>query len=254
MNRLVRLYPAAWRERYGEELSAVLQDRPPSPFDVADLLLAAVDAHLHLRGLGNRSEHRKGIPMSLSIGGIAAVVSGGLWASFYVWASTVYYREADNGTLWIPVLAVALLSLVAALAGLSGQAFRASPSARWVAVAFPASGVAFALVGMAIGLVTGNLTYDAGEIGTALLYVGLLLMMLGSIGFALISATLGTMARVASVAIVVGAVPTLIAFFGGIAAGWLAIGGVMYGLGWVGLGIDAIRRDRSAVPTGHASP
>lgn len=35
MNLLVRLYPSAWRERYGVELEAVLEDRPPGPFDVA---------------------------------------------------------------------------------------------------------------------------------------------------------------------------------------------------------------------------
>ena len=28
------------------------------------------------------------------------------------------------------------------------------------------------------------------------------------------------------------------------AAIWLAIGGAVFGLGWIGLGIDAIRRDR----------
>jgi len=64
MKRIVRLYPAAWRERYGDEMEALLEDRPVGPFDLIDLLLGAFDAHLHLRGLGHASEHRKGVTMS----------------------------------------------------------------------------------------------------------------------------------------------------------------------------------------------
>jgi hypothetical protein len=48
MSVLVRLYPSAWRERYGDELEAVLKDRAPGPFDVADPVLGALDAHLHV--------------------------------------------------------------------------------------------------------------------------------------------------------------------------------------------------------------
>jgi len=41
---LVRLYPARWRARYGDEFELVLGDRPLGPFDVADVLLGALDA------------------------------------------------------------------------------------------------------------------------------------------------------------------------------------------------------------------
>ena len=43
---LLRIYPRAWRERYGEELSDQLEQRPLSVGVVADLLRGAVDAHL----------------------------------------------------------------------------------------------------------------------------------------------------------------------------------------------------------------
>ena len=59
---LLRLYPARWRARYGDEFEALLAERPLGPFDVADVLLGALDAHLHLRGLGSWSEHRRGFP------------------------------------------------------------------------------------------------------------------------------------------------------------------------------------------------
>jgi hypothetical protein len=45
---LLRLYPRAWRERYGEELSAQLEaERPLRIGVVADLVRGALDAHLH---------------------------------------------------------------------------------------------------------------------------------------------------------------------------------------------------------------
>jgi hypothetical protein len=47
MDPLVRLYPGAWRRRYGEELAAHLADRPPGWLDRVDLVRGAVDAHLH---------------------------------------------------------------------------------------------------------------------------------------------------------------------------------------------------------------
>ncbi|HEY5982424.1 MAG TPA: hypothetical protein VIU38_03060, partial [Anaerolineales bacterium] len=45
---LLALYPAAWRERYGEEFAALLEQGLHSPLDVVDVLLGALDAHLAL--------------------------------------------------------------------------------------------------------------------------------------------------------------------------------------------------------------
>jgi hypothetical protein len=47
MNWLLRLYPAPWRERYGEEFSAVLASQRNSPGMVLDVLAGAIDARLH---------------------------------------------------------------------------------------------------------------------------------------------------------------------------------------------------------------
>lgn len=47
MSRLLRLYPASWRERYGEEFVALLADRPPSVLDSIDIVRGALDARLH---------------------------------------------------------------------------------------------------------------------------------------------------------------------------------------------------------------
>jgi hypothetical protein len=44
--RLVSLYPEAWRDRYGEEMSALLDQTPPSITATLDLLLGALTEHL----------------------------------------------------------------------------------------------------------------------------------------------------------------------------------------------------------------
>jgi hypothetical protein len=46
---LIALYPQAWRRRYGEEMSALLEDDPPGLRGLASLLLGAADAHLRPR-------------------------------------------------------------------------------------------------------------------------------------------------------------------------------------------------------------
>jgi hypothetical protein len=45
---LTRLYPRAWRERYGAEFDALLEQCLHSPLDVVDVFLGALDAHLQL--------------------------------------------------------------------------------------------------------------------------------------------------------------------------------------------------------------
>jgi cytochrome b6-f complex iron-sulfur subunit len=48
-SRLLRLFPRAWRERYGPELLALLDERPPNGRDMLDLCLAALDARVRPR-------------------------------------------------------------------------------------------------------------------------------------------------------------------------------------------------------------
>jgi hypothetical protein len=44
---LLRLYPRAWRERYGDEVASVLAEHHVTAWTALDLLLGAFDAHLH---------------------------------------------------------------------------------------------------------------------------------------------------------------------------------------------------------------
>jgi hypothetical protein len=44
-DRLARLYPRAWRRRYGDEFAALLEEQPWSVRTVGNVLLGALDAH-----------------------------------------------------------------------------------------------------------------------------------------------------------------------------------------------------------------
>jgi hypothetical protein len=249
---LVRLYPRIWRERYGDELAALLEERPSGPFDVADVLLGALDAHLHLRGLGHRSEHRKGIPMSLRLAGSAAAVGGGLWTLFFVIAGASYANAADYTLVWVPVVLLAGLALLVALAGLSASQFRDHRLSIWIAFLVPAIGIATVLLGLPTLIPTGG-TAPEGSVSARFLYLGLSLMLLGSIVFAVVTLSTGAFSRLAAGLIVVGVLPTILGLFGLLAAIWLVIGGLIFGLGWIGVGLDAIRRDRRPVSAGPAA-
>lgn len=52
MRRILRLYPSAWRRRYGEELSDLLEEMPATPATTVDLLHGA--AVLHMRAFLDR--------------------------------------------------------------------------------------------------------------------------------------------------------------------------------------------------------
>ena len=123
---LLRFYPVRWRARYGEEFAAVLEERPLGPFDVADILLGALDAQLHLRGVGAASNHAKGFAMSLRIGGYAAVLSGVL--CLFILVGNAINNGAETGMEWLgPVLVGTIIVTLIALIGLSAFQARRSP-------------------------------------------------------------------------------------------------------------------------------
>jgi hypothetical protein len=57
MNWIVRLYPSAWRRRYGAELADLLEELPATPATTADLLRGAMT--LHIRAVVDRLAPRQ---------------------------------------------------------------------------------------------------------------------------------------------------------------------------------------------------
>ena len=134
---LVRCYPARWRDRYGEEFQVILEERPLGPFDVADILLGALDARLR-QGRGADLTPERRISMSLRVGGIAAVVGAPLWTIGFLIGNDLFL--AGNTQAAAILVVAGSLALLVALAALSAFQARVQPVLSWAAFALPAIG------------------------------------------------------------------------------------------------------------------
>lgn len=249
---LLRLYPARWRARYGDEFAAVLEERPLGPFDVADVLLGALDAHLHLRGLGAASQHGSGFTMSLRIGGYAAIVGGFLW--LLAIAGNAINDGGESFGPWLGFAIVgATVATLFALIGLSAFQARNHPVLTWAAFAIPAAGAVIALGGYVAIVAIGDsdATLVGGISPWMLGSLGLLTMVLGSILFAVATWRTRSLSRVASVLLAVGAIVVVLALFGAsgvlpspIAIVLIVAATLVFPAGWIVMGVSALRVDR----------
>lgn len=119
MNRLIELYPRAWRDRFEVEFLWVMEARKPSLADRVDVVRGAVDARLHpqVAATGSDSPAPTG---SARLGGVLAVIGGSLWAvAAIAFNSTMVnpslgYKEVDTaGAIWVAA------AIVTGLAGLA---------------------------------------------------------------------------------------------------------------------------------------
>jgi hypothetical protein len=240
---LIRCYPARWRARYGDEFEALLDERPLGPFDVADILLGALDAQLRLRGHGVDTQHARRFTMSLRIGGIAAIVGASLIV--IVIALTGGLTEGSDEASSIALL-VALAALLVALTGMSAFQARSNPWLVWTAFAVTAVGtVVIFIAGVSDLAGAGPRDWRDG-----LLPVGAVTAALGSAAFGIATYRGSVLSRKGALSLVIG--PT-VGFIGAIAVGqdlWepgmllVLVGIVSFLAGWFTLGVAAIRLDR----------
>jgi len=106
VKRLLALYPRAWRDRYGAEMAAVLDDLQYDPRTAFDLAVCAVDAHLH-----PIDPHRRGFP---PIGQVVGLVLLGLVTCWF--ASRARPTPTDWWTLGVSLATPVAWWLLAALA------------------------------------------------------------------------------------------------------------------------------------------
>jgi hypothetical protein len=237
---LIGCYPARWRERYGDEFLAILEERPLGPFDVADILLGALDAQLRLRGRDAHIAHGRGFTMSLRIGGIAAIIGAPLWTAGFALAGSGTLGEMDlrvPALLWL----VGSIAILVALAGLSAFQARVQPVLSWAAFAIPAVGSLGVILG-AIGLAVGR------DDLTDTFYLGLMTFMIGSLLFAIATFITGVLSRPAAALL---GIAMGLAFASGGGEGYsiffLIAALACFTVGWMALGAQALRQDRLAI-------
>ena len=260
---LLRLYPARWRARYGPEFAAVLDERPLGPFDVADVVLGAIDAHLHLRGLGVRPEHRKGFAMSLRIGGYAAIAGGALWFLLLIGNAINSGGDSFGPLLGFAAIGATATTLIA-LIGLSAFQARRHPVLTWLAFLIPAGGAIVVLAGWTAMAVLGDSDAEivAGLSAWVISMIGLMTLLVGSAVFAIATWRTRSLSRAGSTLLGIGAVMIVPALAGvsgnlgpeALGLALLAISILAFPAGWIALGVSAIRIDGSGVgaPAGVA--
>ena len=239
---VLRFYPPRWRARYGDEFEMLLAERPLGPFDVADLLLGALDAQLHLRGLGAFSEHRRGLPVTLRIGGYAAIVGGVLWFAGLAWS------QLGHGAAPGPAMVMlGTLSLLVGLTGLSAFQARRYPRLTWAAFAIPALGAVVSVIGL-VGMATmGDEAFVAGLSGWYLWFLGSLTLVVGSGLFAIATWRVRTLSRRGAGLLGAGCLALLPAIGGGVGgpepAAQLLLAASLgsFAAGWLALGFSALR-------------
>ncbi|HET8786425.1 MAG TPA: hypothetical protein VFM38_12375, partial [Candidatus Limnocylindrales bacterium] len=219
------------------------------PFDVADIVLSAIDARIRPRGVAAAGDHTRGVLMTLRIGGVAAIVGGALWLVSLFGASVI---QGPDGQPWQALFLLALCALLVAMIGLSGDQGRKQPGLVWAAVAIPIVGAAISAVGMVGMGVVGDGPFLLGASPWEVWVLGTIAMIIGSGLFALANLRVGGVSRVGAILLVVGALAALPLLFGlagpngpdpmGSIVALLGIGA--FAAGWVWLGIGAIRSDR----------
>ena len=233
---LIRCYPAAWRERYGEEFGAILEERPLGPFDVTDILLGALDARLRLRGQRADVTQGKGFSMSLRIGGIAAILGAATLAIAWFLG---YGFLAVDGAVAALLLVVGLGLLLVAIAGLTAFQARTYPALSWAAFGLLTVGTVIATIGFIGASLDRDGFWDLGALG-------LLTALVGSMLFAIATYRTAALSRGPAVLVGVGSalpfvsIPTNQPIF-------IVAALICFLLGWFLLGVQAIRLDRPAI-------
>lgn len=153
MSHLLRLYPAPWRQRYGEEFLALLAERPPSLDDRVDIVRGAIDARLHPQATAPQ-------PTVADRAGLAVLSGLGMFVAGILLAISGPVQEDEYGTYRDG--AAALPFFIGAMALLSFGLYRllerlplerlAARSAAWTAIV---TGTFWSIVpwAMTVGLV-----------------------------------------------------------------------------------------------------
>lgn len=172
MSRLLRMYPPAWRERYLEEFTELLDARPASLADRFDILRGALDAWIHPQV--RRADHapapdRQPIAWSSLVpaiaGGILLIV-GGVSIATSPFSAAFGYRESEAGTaaIVLGLIAIGLSALAIARSTPGG-----SPSSMKAAAVMLGGGLLM-IAGWPL-LIVGFLAHDVAALAFGLVAV-----------------------------------------------------------------------------------
>jgi len=149
VTRLLRLYPGAWRDRYGDELVALLEEHPATALELFDLMRGALDAHLHpqVRGSGAAAPDKE-IPVNQRILGAMAAIGGLVWivgiVSTYLLPLDVYGERDTSLAVWGVAIGAGLIGIAL------GELGTRPGSASW-----PGHAIAIASISLGVTVLLG---------------------------------------------------------------------------------------------------
>ncbi len=214
---LLRLYPAAWRDRYEGEVLRVLEEARLSRRGRLDLVRGALDARLH--SLSGSSA-------------AAALVAGAIWTLLGTWI-VAQPAPPDWPGYHIDVVVPAIAAVVAGMLAVVGAWAVGSDSAGRAG----AVGIVLAVAGHVVWLIV----LGAALVGAAYGPLTALGQALGASGCAIVGAALLRAGQI-RLGAVLALAPTVMLF--GSPVAWLA-----FGLGWTMVGMLLLQQladDRSS--------
>lgn len=268
---LLRLYPKRWRDRYGEEYRALLDQRSLGPWDVADVLWGAVDAHRRGRAKRSVITDERGPLVTTRTWGYAAIAGGPLFSAglFGVtfdpsgrpWAMSTMFAMAPWPWPWVAAMLGGMVLLLAAIVGLSAIQAREHPRLVWASVVAAGIGILMPIFGLVGVQAFGNRTsiFEATALDSAwtIWSLGLLTLVSGSAMFAYATWRARVFSRFAALILLSASVLMIGTILGGTtnstaglmkASWWLGFFFVelaAFAAGWIALGWTA----RSLGPT-----
>lgn len=217
--RLVALYPAAWRDRYGDEFLALLEARPPRRLDVIDIAWGALDAHLFPQAPEGRFR------MFSRLAGLAAIGAGAALLVGFVGLNEVT----------VPVFYV--LAIVG-LVGIHLRQVAVRPALAWFGFLVPLLALVWG-IGFVLLTRVGILPTGSGELG----YFANIALWIGSATLGAVILAIRVFPVAVGLAFTITAPVAMIGLLAGraIAPGSILevvsqVGLVVYALGWLVVG------------------
>jgi hypothetical protein len=271
MKALLRLYPSTWRARYQAEVTDVLEQRGSRLFDAPDLVRGALDAHLHPAAIGDGATTPGGASMSLRRAGWAALLGGALWALAYlgVWSSAWLVRLMDLegqgtalgvGQSWLLTLLVAPALLVFAEVAITRSLALRRPWRwiKWIPALVCSLGALLMTGKLFVNVIRPDRPILRDTSQPELWVVGMLVMVIGALAFDALLLATGAVRRRVAVLLLTGALlnAAFLSLIGAVHvmtalrySTGIIVGGAVFGLGWMVLGVVLLRRASAASPS-----
>lgn len=113
----IRLYPARWRARYGDELRQLMEEMDAQPRDVIDLLAGAIQSHLRSWSKGDIAMQPRGIQWPGWIVTAAGLALAG-WTAAFILLNILRYNlgvGVDESTAWFYANSSPILDMLGGL-------------------------------------------------------------------------------------------------------------------------------------------